>query len=356
MNPTKIIKEILLFVWSFFVLFFGVAFVVSCSFLLFFDQSEVSDEIIRAGAKITFINVIFLSLLLCIINTVRRKLTVDLPVKRILDATHRITHGDFSARIEPIKTFKATNEFNSIIEDFNIMAKELSSTEPLQTDFLANVSHELKTPLSIIQNYSVMLQTPNLPEEKRLEYSKAVSDAVYRFSEMITNILKLNKLENQQIFPNAEKYNLSEQLCGCLLAFESTWEDKELDINTDIDDDVYITADSELLYYIWNNLFSNAMKFTEPHGKIYVGLKADNEYATVTVSDTGCGMNSETGKHIFNKFYQGDTSHASQGNGLGLALVKRIIDITNSEISVNSELGKGSTFTVKLWRNVDESI
>ncbi|MBQ4095806.1 MAG: HAMP domain-containing histidine kinase, partial [Oscillospiraceae bacterium] len=172
----------------------------------------------------------------------------------------------------------------------------------------------------------------------------------------ITNILKLNKLENQQIFPTAKPYNLSEQLCECLLQFENVWEDKSIDIETDIAEDISINADSELMSLVWNNLLSNAFKFTEKGGRVSVSLSADDEKAIVRVSDTGCGISKEVGKHIFEKFYQGDTSHSVQGNGLGLALVKRVIDISGSDISVRSEVGEGTAFTVTLKRGVADEL
>ncbi|MGM9624598.1 MAG: sensor histidine kinase, partial [Eubacteriales bacterium] len=159
-----------------------------------------------------------------------------------------------------------------------------------------------------------------------------------------------NRLENQQIYPQKKTFNLSEQLCACLLAYENVWEQAQIEIETDIAEDVFITADTELLSLVWNNLFSNAFKFTPPGGRVSVSLTAGDYYAVVRVSDTGCGMTPETGAHIFEKFYQGDTSHATAGNGLGLALVKRIMDITGGEISVTSTLGVGSIFTVQLRR------
>ena len=165
---------------------------------------------------------------------------------------------------------------------------------------------------------------------------------------MISNILKLNKLENQQIYPDKQRYDLSEQLCECLLAFESAWEAKELEIETDIEDGVTVESDPELLSLVWNNLFSNAIKFTEPGGTVFLRVRSDGDNAVVSVRDTGCGISPETGAHIFEKFYQGDTSHATQGNGLGLALVKRVVDIVGGEIDVSSQIGVGSAFTVKL--------
>jgi len=169
-------------------------------------------------------------------------------------------------------------------------------------------------------------------------------------ADMMTNILKLNRLENQQIFPQAAEINLGEQICECLLQYEHIWETKGIEIDTDIAEDIIIKADEELLSLVWNNLFSNAFKFTEAGGTVAVSLAATDHYAVVKVSDTGCGMSPEIGAHIFEKFYQGDTSHSVQGNGLGLALVKRVIDIMQGEISVESIVGKGTTFIVKIDR------
>ncbi len=259
--------------------------------------------------------------------------------------------GDFSARISVQDN---AHKFGEISDSINLLASELSGVETLRTDFIANVSHELKTPLAVIQNYAAMLRSPDLDEQTRLEYARSITDTTRRLSSLITNILKLNRLENQQIFPEKKEYYLGEQLCECLLNFEGEWEKKSLEIETDIDEEIKVTADSELLSVVWNNLFSNAVKFTESGGKIGVSLRRENGFAVVSVSDTGCGISPETGKHIFEKFYQGDISHAAQGNGLGLALVKRIIDITGGEISAQSVLGKGSTFTVKLKENADE--
>ena len=223
--------------------------------------------------------------------------------------------------------------------------------ETLRTDFIANVSHEMKTPLAVMQNYGTLLQSPDLPEEKRMEYAKAITDSSRRLADMMTNILKLNRLENQQIYPNPTTFDLGEQLCESLLQYESTWERKNIEIETDIAENVLVSADAELLSLVWNNLFSNAFKFTEDGGKVALTLTTDETYATVKVSDTGCGMSAEVGAHIFEKFYQGDTSHATQGNGLGLPLVKRVVDIMQGVIGVESAVGVGTTFTVKIRRN-----
>ena len=335
-------------IWNFVVFFITVAFVVTCSFLLFFAGTDVADEIFRERAKITFFNVILLSVIFTLIDFVRRKLTIERPLKRILEGTHKITSGDLKARIKPIHPGHLTNEFDAIIESINAMADEISGMETLRTDFIANVSHEIKTPLAVIGNYATMLQDPDLDTEKRIHYAKALRHAAKRLSELITNILKLNKLENQQIYPDTEVYNLSEQLCECVLDFEDAWEKKKIEMDIDIEEDVYVNSSNELLSIVWNNLLSNAIKFTEDGGTVGVKLEKCEAGVKISISDTGCGIKKEDGKQIFEKFYQGDTSRATQGNGLGLALVKRIIDITGSDIAVESELGKGSTFTVIL--------
>ncbi len=341
--------------------FLFVAFIISCCMMLFVTvlsrtlDITLTKENLNAAAKLTFVNVIFLSAIITAVDGIRRKITVDRPVKRITEATKKMMQGDFKIEIPIKRRYESGDKFTEIAECINQMAKELSSIETLRTDFIANVSHEIKTPLSVIHNYSKMLQRQEISEEERQEYALAISEASRKLSILITNILKLNKLENQQIYPKAERYNLSEQLCECLLAFERIWEEKKIEIEVDIDEDVFITADEEMMTLVFNNLLSNAMKFTQSGGKVGLSLKTDAEYAVVSVSDSGCGISKEVGAHIFEKFYQGDTSHATEGNGLGLTLVKRVIDITESEIEVTSRIGHGSVFTVKIKREQNEA-
>ena len=347
---------------SYVAFFLLMSFVITCCMLLFLNTLAGSMEItytereIRLAAVTTFGNVIFLSLLCTVIDGVRRKYMVERPVRRIVRGAEKLMQGDFTARIEPYHGINERSGFDTIIDYFNRMAEELSGVETLRTDFIANVSHELKTPLAVMQNYGTMLQSPDLTEAQRIEYAKAITEQSRRLADLITNILKLNRLENQQIYPESKRYNLGEQLAECLLNFESTWEKKDIDIETDIEEDVLVESDDDLLSLVWNNLFSNALKFTEPGGTVSVTLKTEGDHAAVRVTDTGCGISPETGKHIFEKFYQGDTSHATQGNGLGLALVKRVVDIVGGDISVESEVGKGSTFTVKIRRAANGEI
>ena len=340
---------------SFLLFFLSVGFVVSCCMMLFLNvlSKEMglvyTPDNIAEAAKITFLNVVIITVLFKTADFIRRRIMVDRPVKMITDAAQKIMNGNFSARVKHMHG-SGMEGFHQIGESINAMAEELSSVETLRTDFIANVSHEMKTPLAVMQNYGTLLQTPDLSKEKRIEYAKAITDASRRLADMMTNILKLNRLENQQIYPNPSTFGLGEQLCESLLQYESTWERKNMEIETDIAENVLVSADAELLSLVWNNLFSNAFKFTEGSGKVALTLTADETYATVKVSDTGCGMSAEVGAHIFEKFYQGDTSHATQGNGLGLPLVKRVVDIMQGEIGVESAIGIGTTFTVRIRR------
>ncbi len=345
------IKKVLFAFYRFLLFFSVVGFVISCSLMLFLDILQrdtgivYTKENIHFAAIFTLYNALFLGLIFTVFDFIRRKILVKGPVKKIHEFTEKLTHGDFKTRLQPIRI----GEYNTVVADLNKMAEELSGIETLRTDFVANVSHELKTPLSVLQNYGSLLEEPNLPEEKRLEYAKSINRVTKHLSELITNILKLNKLEAQKLYPNLKKCSLSEMLCECLIGFESEWDNKNLEIETDIEDDVYINTDPEMLTIVWNNLFSNALKFTPDGGKISVNLKKNGNNVTVSVSDTGCGMDENTIKRIFDKFYQGDTSHSEKGNGLGLALVKRVIDILGGEITVESTPGEGSTFAVTLY-------
>lgn len=347
------LQNVLRMISGFLAFFLTIGFAISCCMMLFLNVLADTMNLtftatnIAAAAKITLVNVLLIAVLFTLVDHIRRKISVDRPVKIITDATEKFMKGDFSVRISPMQG-AGSEGFNQIIIAINSMAQELSGIETLRTDFVSNVSHEMKTPLSVMQNYGTLLQGAELSQEKRIEYAKGVTDASQRMADMMTNILKLNRLENQQIFPKMEVFDLGEQLCECLLQYESVWEKANIEIETDIAEDVKVKADAELLSLVWNNLFSNAFKFTEAGGTVSVSLAATSHHAIVKVRDTGCGMTPEIGAHIFEKFYQGDTSHSTQGNGLGLALVKRVVDIMQGEINVESTVGKGTTFTVKI--------
>ena len=347
-------KRFLLALKRYLVFFLLIAFLTACCISLFSVtlakslHVQLSQENLSLAAKLTFGNVVILSLLFTAIDFVRRELVIQRSVRHIVQAAQTIVAGDFSVRVKPISRFSSDESFNEIVQCFNRMAEELASVETLRTDFIANVSHELKTPLAAMNNYATLLQTPNLPEEQRVAYAKAIAQRSRQLSRMMTNILKLNKLENQQIYPNCHPYDLSDQLCQSLLQFEDVWESKDIDLDTQIPDRVTISADQELLELVWNNLLSNAFKFTPAGGQVRLCLRQLDQQVAVTIQDTGCGMSPNTQSHIFEKFYQGDTSHATQGNGLGLALVRRVVDICQGSIQLTSAPEQGTTFTITL--------
>ena len=347
-------KRFLLALKRYLVFFLLIAFLTACCISLFSVtlakslHVQLSQENLSLAAKLTFGNVVILSLLFTAIDFVRRELVIQRSVRHIVQAAQTIVAGDFSVRVKPISRFSSDESFNEIVQCFNRMAEELASVETLRTDFIANVSHELKTPLAAMNNYATLLQAPNLPEEQRVAYAKAIAQRSRQLSRMMTNILKLNKLENQQIYPNCHPYDLSDQLCQSLLQFEDVWESKDIDLDTQIPDRVTISADQELLELVWNNLLSNAFKFTPAGGQVRLCLRQLDQQVAVTIQDTGCGMSPNTQSHIFEKFYQGDTSHATQGNGLGLALVRRVVDICQGSIQLTSAPEQGTTFTITL--------
>ncbi len=329
------------------ILFVTIAVIITVAIIVFDAVGRKFGGDRAVLSVVMLITIAFLALVCTVIDAVRRKITVDRPVERILEATQRIAAGDFSVRLQISHSYRRYDEYDLIAENINRMAGELSRTEVVHNDFISNVSHELKTPISILRSYAMAMRNENLDPAVRSRYAQVLVSASDRLSALVTNILKLNKLENQELSPQYETIRLDEMLAQSLLQFEEKIDEKGLELDCDLKE-VYVKSDPNFLEIVWNNLISNAVKFTETGGKIKVTLGAENGQAVVKISDTGCGISRETGMHIFDKFYQGETSHAQEGNGLGLALVKKVIDILGGEISVESEVGKGSTFIVKL--------
>lgn len=274
--------------------------------------------------------------------------TYDEPMKRLADATYKVAHGDFSVFVPTAHTIEKYDYLDMMISDFNKMVEELGSIETLKTDFFSNVSHEIKTPISVISNYTQLLQRGNLTDQQETEYIDTILQATRRLSNLITNMLKLNKLERQTIQPEVKPYDLCQQICECVFQFEDIWEQKGITFSADIEDRAVIQADPELMELVWTNLLSNAVKFTPQNGRIELKQISEPEDIVVTITDTGCGMEPATLNRIFDKFFQGDTSHATEGNGLGLSLVQRILQLSEGSITVNSTVGVGSSFTVRL--------
>lgn len=325
--------------------------IVSIVLPIFVEVQRKTQGNTGLTALVMILVIAMLSLCFTVGDVIRRKIMTGRSIQAILETTERIAAGDFSARLEIKHVYEKYNDYDLIMENVNAMAAALEKNEALNSDFISNVSHEIKTPLSVIRNY-VTLLADEKDEETRKKYTQTVAQATQRLSNLVTNVLKLNRLENQELSFERERIRLHEMLAECALAFEDEYEKKELELDCDLDE-VEIYSCSGYLELVWQNLISNAVKFTPCGGKIGISLKKEGKYAVVKVQDSGCGISAADGERIFDKFYQGDTSRASEGNGLGLALVKKVIDLVGGEISVVSELGKGSTFTVKL-REKDE--
>lgn len=276
------------------------------------------------------------------------------PIEEFAEAARRVASGDFSVYLPPRHTADKADNLDVIFMDFNKMVEELGSMETLRTDFVSNVSHEIKTPLAVIYNSAQMLNQEEISEGRRKECTESILHATRRLSDLIMNMLKLNKLEKQVIQPIPKLYDVAAQICECALQFEEMWEKKEINFEVEIDERVMIRADEGLLELVWTNLLSNALKFTPPGGEICITQTSEENTVSFCIRDTGCGMEEETLRHIFDKFYQGDTSHATEGNGLGLALVQRILQLSEGTISVKSKPGEGSEFTVTLPMSLPE--
>ena len=266
-------------------------------------------------------------------------------IKVFYDTASKVAKGDFNVRV-PIHFEKPKSEMDYLAVNFNKMLVEISSLENMKNNFIADVSHEIKTPLSVIQGYADLLQNQDLSVEKRSEYTFLLSEAITSLTNLVTNILKLNKIENQGIIQK-ERFSLDEQIRYCILSFEDKIEEKNIELNVDLDD-ITVKSDKALLEIVWNNLISNAIKYTSYGGTVSIDLKKDKNGIMVRVADNGCGISREMQKHIFDKFYQGDASHSQEGNGLGLALVKQVVNMLNCKIEVESTLNKGSEFIVTI--------
>ena len=285
-----------------------------------------------------------------IIGLIRYRFFID-PMRKLSEAAGKIAKGDFSVRIPSFRKNKRKSSVDILFDDFNTMAEELASIETLKNDFIANVSHEIKTPLSVIQTYTAALQNENISAQERGENVKTILDAAQKLSALVTNILKLSKLENQEIISEAKLFNLAEQLRRCALSFVELMEIKNITLEDNLQEvDVFYNED--MLEIVWNNILSNALKFTGVGGTIVIDLKVLNDslhnYVQVCITDTGCGIDETFQKRIFDKFYQCDTSHSKDGNGLGLALVKKTIDLLGGTITVKSAPKQGTAFTICL--------
>ena len=269
------------------------------------------------------------------------------PIKTLREAMQKVAGGDFSTRIE-IKSNSA--EMQELFSGFNMMAKELASTEILQTNFVSNVSHEFKTPINAIEGYTTLLQSTENIDEVENEYIEKILFNTKRLSSLVSNILLLSKIENQSIQTNQVKFRLDEQIRETIVALEQSWTEKDIELNVELEEIEYYGSEA-LSYHIWSNIIGNAIKFSPDGGAVKINLTKEQNSIFFTVEDNGPGLTEEAKKHLFDKFYQADSSHKQEGNGLGLALVKRIVTILGGEVYAENLESGGCRFTVILNRN-----
>lgn len=266
------------------------------------------------------------------------------PIKKLRGAMDKVADGDFSVRLEEKSNSK---EIMEIYTGFNLMAHELSATEILQTDFVSNVSHEFKTPINAIEGYSTLLQDSDNLSEDQQEYVEKILFNTQRLSSLVGSILLLSKLENQQIPTNRTEYRLDEQIRQSVVALESAWVTKDIELDVELDRVSYL-GNEPMMRHVWDNLISNAIKFSPDGGTVRIRLVKKLKKLIFTIEDQGPGLTEEAQKHIFDKFYQADPSHKQEGNGLGLALVKRILTIEKGQVTAENIPEGGCRFTVTL--------
>ena len=267
------------------------------------------------------------------------------PIKELREGMQKVADGDFSTRVE---TKSSSIEIQELVAGFNMMAQKLGSTEILQTDFVSNVSHEFKTPINAIEGYTMLLQSTENIDEVENEYIEKILFNTKRLSTLVSNILLLSKIENQSIQTHKERYGLDEQIRESILALETAWSAKNIDFDVDLDDLEYF-GNEAMMHHVWDNLIGNAVKFSPENSEIKITLKKKKNAIIFTVEDRGPGLSDDAMKHIFDKFYQEDTSHNEEGNGLGLALVKRILSIEGGEITAENRNKGGCRFIVTLF-------
>lgn len=328
--------------------FLPVTVAVSVSIIVFSAMQGLGEGKEALVSVVMLIVCFVLSAAAALVEYIRHKVQVERRVQEILEGTARMAQGDFSVRFTSLDSWGYYDDFDRIKENLNTLAKELSKTETLHSDFVASVSHEIKTPLAMLNSHAQLLAKGNLSPEKTKYHAERLAQASERLSALVTNVLKLSKLENGEVLPEYKTVDATESLAEHILSLEGAMDSKGLLLETDIQDGVTVSVPDGFWDILCGNLLSNAVKFTDCGGTVRVSLKSVGKETVLSVADTGCGFCAKDGERIFDKFYQADTSRRSEGNGLGLALVKKVIERMGGEISVVSEVGKGSTFTVCL--------
>ena len=328
---------------SYIVFLITVTVVVSIGILIF---SKVKDFETSILAIFVLLYILFTALIFFIIDYIRRNIIIQKPLNDILDATNLISKGEFDIKLKPRHNYNNYDELDKIMININKMAIGLRNDEILKKDFISNFSHEIKTPIAIMNGYINLLKRNEMSKEERDEYIEKLYNSSINLSSLISNILKLNKLENSEIELN--DVNLSNVLENVIISYDELINNKKINLDIDMDDRLIKYTNESFIQLIFSNLISNAIKFSKDEGIVEIKLKNKNDYIEFMVKDNGIGMSKDTIIHIFNRFYQGDTSHKTEGNGLGLSMVKKAIDRLGYKISIESEEEKGSTFIVDI--------
>lgn len=306
------------------------------------EQKQSVKELLKISSRSIRVSIISIILItIALVQNVSRKMLN--PIKKITDATKEVAAGNFNVELET----KRDDEIGELTKNFNKMVKELNSIECLQKDFINNVSHEIKTPISSIQGFAKLLESDNLSKEERKEYAEIIKEESDRLLYLSTNILKLAKLENQERIMNKTKFNIAEQIRRTISVLEPKWKEKNIKFNVNLKEQEFI-GEKDLMYQVWMNIIENSIKFSKQDGQIDIKMKTDEKNIIVEIKDYGIGMEEEKSKKIFDRFYQIDKSHTKTGVGLGMTIVKRVIELSNGKINVKSKLNKGTTFIVTL--------
>ena len=336
-------KKLLHNLSSYIVFLITVTVVVSIGILIY---SKVKDFETSILSIFVLLYILFTALIFFIIDYIRRNIIIQKPLNDILDATNLISKGEFDIKLKPRHNYNNYDELDKIMININKMAIGLRNDEILKKDFMSNFSHEIKTPIAIMNGYINLLKRNEMSKEERDEYIDKLYNSSINLSNLISNILKLNKLENSEIELN--DVNLSNVLENVIISYDELINNKKINLDIDMDDRLIKYTNESFIQIIFSNLISNAIKFSKYEGIVEIKLKNKNDYIEFMVKDNGIGMSKDTIIHIFNRFYQGDTSHKTEGNGLGLSMVKKAIDRLGYKISIESEEEKGSTFIVDI--------
>lgn len=319
----------------------------------FFEMNDNNEEItkqlftvIKKAIGIIVVNTILISSIIIRILTK----TLASPLNKSIEAIKKVADGDFDVRLETTRN----DEIKDLVDNFNIMAKQLGKNELLQKDFIDNVSHEIKTPINSIQGFTKLLDDNTLTEEERKEYINIILEETERLLNLSNNILKLAKLQHQEKLTNVEEVNVYEQIKKAITVLEPKWKCKNINFSISANDS-YFYGDEDLLFQVWINLLDNAIKFSKENGKIEVKIEENEKSIKIGIKDNGIGMTEEEIENIYSRFYQVDKSHSGEGSGLGLSIVKRIIELSKGSINVKSIKNTGTEFLIELPKKEKEN-